>query len=431
MVKKIVLITLILLFVFSLPCSATERGFAIRKKQEGRGFYDKSYAVIIGINYNDEYNDNWDKLGNAENDARGMERFLDRKGFFIEKVYGPRATLKNIRRAVNNVAQKALENDRVVVFFSGHGHTQDNLGYIVPADAEKAEEVWSLISMTKIGDWCRTVKAKHLFFIMDCCYSGAAIVQSRSRTLNRNLERYIEEVTKRKARQIITAGQAGETAMDSGPLPNHGMFTGTLLHGLQKVYAESDGAQRPAFGQLKLHDMGEFVFFLQKKSEEYQQAQAPISKPKTTKPQTYPVPPQTGKRLIDNGDGTITDTKTNLMWTKSDSYAATGNCHDWFDANIFVSSLNTGGHLDWRLPAARELKTLYDKNSSVLAYDSDPSDLLHYNPIFAQGGAYKYWSFEHKNQETHRYVSFTNGKSGNGLSESCYTFGVRACRNTK
>ncbi len=43
-------------------------------------------------------------------------------------------------------------------------------------------------------------------------------------------------------------------------------------------------------------------------------------------------------RYIDHGDGTITDTKTGLMWTKEDSWNDSGGCKDWNDS---------GGCKDW------------------------------------------------------------------------------------
>ncbi len=58
----------------------------------------------------------------------------------------------------------------------------------------------------------------------------------------------------------------------------------------------------------------------------------------------------TDGRYRDNGEGTITDTRTNLMWTKEDSYVTLGKCLGWDDSKEYVSRLNTGGYNDWRMP---------------------------------------------------------------------------------
>ena len=42
-------------------------------------------------------------------------------------------------------------------------------------------------------------------------------------------------------------------------------------------------------------------------------------------------------RYTDNGDGTITDSQTGLMWTKKDSYADTGDCMQWDTSKIYAN----------------------------------------------------------------------------------------------
>jgi len=75
---------------------------------------------------------------------------------------------------------------------------------------------------------------------------------------------------------------------------------------------------------------------------------------------------------VDNGDGTITDTNTGLMWEKLDDDNVgnnLGGIHDWSNtytwANAFavkVATLNGGGgfagHADWRLPNLTELNSI-------------------------------------------------------------------------
>lgn len=61
----------------------------------------------------------------------------------------------------------------------------------------------------------------------------------------------------------------------------------------------------------------------------------------------------------DNGDGTVTDRATGLMWSKADS--KTGM--DWPEALAWVQKRNGDkyfGHSDWRLPNAKELQSIVD-----------------------------------------------------------------------
>jgi hypothetical protein len=74
--------------------------------------------------------------------------------------------------------------------------------------------------------------------------------------------------------------------------------------------------------------------------------------------------------FVDNGDGTVTDRNTRLVWEKK---SADGTIHDqnafytWSDAfALHIAGLNAirfGGHNDWRLPNVRELESIaqYDR----------------------------------------------------------------------
>ncbi len=67
--------------------------------------------------------------------------------------------------------------------------------------------------------------------------------------------------------------------------------------------------------------------------------------------------------LVDNGDGTITDRATALMWTQADS----GSGLNWQDALAWVQTRNAAsylGHSDWRLPNTKELQSIVDYTRS-------------------------------------------------------------------
>lgn len=72
---------------------------------------------------------------------------------------------------------------------------------------------------------------------------------------------------------------------------------------------------------------------------------------------------------IDNGDGTITDLSTGLMWLKEDSGATVGTL-DWIDALAWAENLEAAGYSDWRLPNAKELHTLVDYTRAPDAEDA-------------------------------------------------------------
>lgn len=70
--------------------------------------------------------------------------------------------------------------------------------------------------------------------------------------------------------------------------------------------------------------------------------------------------------LIDNGDGTITDLATGLMWLQNDSgaYPAAGSqgngTLNWSEALAWAEGLEHAGYDDWVLPDAKQLHTIVD-----------------------------------------------------------------------
>jgi hypothetical protein len=68
------------------------------------------------------------------------------------------------------------------------------------------------------------------------------------------------------------------------------------------------------------------------------------------------IPAMASDRFVDNGDGTVTDTKTGLMWATMDN----GEPINWTDARSYCQSYSGGDHTDWRMPTLAELKSLYE-----------------------------------------------------------------------
>ena len=75
----------------------------------------------------------------------------------------------------------------------------------------------------------------------------------------------------------------------------------------------------------------------------------------------------------DNGDGTVTDNNTGLMWMKTDS----GKGMPWEEALAYAENSTYAGYNDWRLPNIKELQYLVDYTRSP---DTTKSPAI--NPIF-------------------------------------------------
>ncbi|MEC9018632.1 MAG: DUF1566 domain-containing protein [Nitrospinota bacterium] len=127
-------------------------------------------------------------------------------------------------------------------------------------------------------------------------------------------------------------------------------------------------------------------------------------------------------RFIDNKDGTISDSKTGLMWIKNDSFLHSGHWINWSEAKAYINDLNKTGYanyFDWKLPTTRELKTLYDAkkvNSSQVGREMK----IHVDPLFGKNGSGSLWSMNENGRHNAFGVVFNTGDvfSANKYSRS-------------
>ncbi len=76
--------------------------------------------------------------------------------------------------------------------------------------------------------------------------------------------------------------------------------------------------------------------------------------------------------FVDNGDGTISDLATGLMWQMADD----GITRDWEDALGYAEDLTLAGYDDWRLPNVKELQSIVDYSRSLQTTNSPAIDDL-------------------------------------------------------
>ena len=71
--------------------------------------------------------------------------------------------------------------------------------------------------------------------------------------------------------------------------------------------------------------------------------------------------------FVDNGDNTVTDKATGLMWAKNDDEITL----DWPGALLYAKNSELAGHSDWRLPNVKELQSIVDYSRSPSAEDTE------------------------------------------------------------
>lgn len=191
--------------------------------------YDEHFALIIGIN---KY-ENLPVLEYAVNDAKAVRDILIEKFNYKEEniklLVDEQATNKNIMDEYYNLINNTAINDSVLIFFAGHGSTYPSIdkdkGFLVPCDGTEIK-MNTLISWDRLINDSELIRAKHIFFIMDACYSGLALLRSNPS------KRFLKDMVRRQSRQVLTAGKANQTVKDSGAETNNSLFTGYLLKAL-------------------------------------------------------------------------------------------------------------------------------------------------------------------------------------------------------
>jgi uncharacterized caspase-like protein len=204
--------------------------------------YDASRALVIGIN---DYQIA-SPLSFARQDAEAFADILKTTfGFPDDKVallINERATRQEIFSAFMRFTEDSVGgDDRIVVFFAGHGctrtGTRGEVGFLVPVDGNP-NDLRTLIRWDDFTRNAELIQAKHVLFLMDACYGGLAI----RRNTPPGSARFLKDMLQRYARQVLTAGKANETVADSGgPRPDHSIFTGHLLDALGGMAADSNG----------------------------------------------------------------------------------------------------------------------------------------------------------------------------------------------
>jgi hypothetical protein len=120
-----------------------------------------------------------------------------------------------------------------------------------------------------------------------------------------------------------------------------------------------------------------------------------------------PASQETG--FLDNGDGTVTDNATGLMWQRcsaglsgSDCSSGSTQTRNWEAALSYCEDLSLAGHVDWRLPDVKELRSIVDNARYSPAIDTTAF------PGTIAGG---YWSSSTYANGTDSawYVYFDNG----------------------
>jgi hypothetical protein len=367
---------------------------------------ERRTALVIG---NSSYSSA--PLKNPVNDATDMAATLKRLGFNV--TLHRNANQQTMEDAIREFGRK-LKRDRGVglFYYAGHGMQIGGVNYLIPlgarveketdvkfqavnaemilAEMENAENGMNIVLLDACRDnpFGRTFRsASRGLAIISSAPTGTFISYSTganqlakdgdgrnspyTKALLANIEKpglSISDVFMEVRKGVLR--ETGQTPWELSSLVGHFYFR----PGSRTEAASVASMPEVDYSAVRKMVEEERELLQQKATIEEEKRKLEVEKRRLAMARTpaFPMAKEMGRdgRFIAYSDGTVLDTKTNLMWAAKDN----GNEINWKAAKKFCANYNGGGHTDWRLPTQHELASLYDKSE---AYKSDCGHTVH------------------------------------------------------
>ncbi len=204
----------------------------------------RSYALVIGIS---QYKNLPEKgqLKFADRDANEIFTTLisPEGGQFpannVHPLIGPRATLANLRHELEEwLPSVSKEDDRVLIYFAGHGFVSGGRAYLAPYDVDPGNISQTAYPMDVLSDvFGAKIKAKWRVLLTDACHSGAILPATDPQAINQRLQSLNPSVFS------LTASRDREQSFEGTKWGGgHGVFTYYVYQGLRgEADASGDG----------------------------------------------------------------------------------------------------------------------------------------------------------------------------------------------
>jgi tetratricopeptide (TPR) repeat protein/uncharacterized caspase-like protein len=166
----------------------------------------------------------------------------------VHKLVDEQVTLANLRRELEQWLPSVTQpNDRVMIYFAGHGFISNGKAYLAPYDIDLKNIAQTAYPMSTLGEVVGTaIKGTWKVLITDACHSGAITPEDDPAALNRNL------LDLHSSLLSLTASRDREQSFESTKL-QHGVFTYYVVQGLHGA-ADGNGD-----GRVTADELSEYV----------------------------------------------------------------------------------------------------------------------------------------------------------------------------
>jgi hypothetical protein len=218
----------------------------------------KLWVVLVATSEHDQQK--WN-LPYTDNDVKELRRILRERGSVpAEQILqltdsagkDARPTLATLRTRIPRFLEKAGEDDRVLVFFGGHGTPHKGLTYLIPRDFDEDKPESTGLPIGELRKMFGACKAQHKFLVLDCCHAGNdRSVAPRSlpaETVARSV------MAEESPGVIVLASSRADQKSWAWPARKQGIFTFWLCRALEGAAANEDGEVTVSKVNTYVHD---------------------------------------------------------------------------------------------------------------------------------------------------------------------------------
>lgn len=172
----------------------------------------------------------------------------------VDVLLDENATAANIRLALQRLGEAAIEEDTVVVFFSGHGGIIERSGvqraYVLPYDFDIRCIEETAIDCDEVTNLLRKIRARRLLVLLDACHSGGAAelkgALSDASVRSGLDEKTYERLAEGTGRVLISSSRTEEVSLILHGMKNS-LFTHYLLDGLKGMGTAASASEIRVF----------------------------------------------------------------------------------------------------------------------------------------------------------------------------------------
>lgn len=139
------------------------------------------------------------------------------------------ATQNDIKQALFDIRKNITPDDRLLIYYAGHGEKDEETSYWVPVDGVAGSD-FTWVNAFTIQDEIRKMNAGSILLVSDSCYAGGLTRSAIEPPPAGGRDKYLAKAGQLKSRQFIGSGGL-EPVLDGGG-KGHSIFAEALMAGM-------------------------------------------------------------------------------------------------------------------------------------------------------------------------------------------------------